>query len=70
MSVMQLGEKSRMPLLLDECQNPGTSDGVVGSDVGHDCEFTGERHVATDKATEERLRMVSTAHIFLWGNIP
>ena len=59
-----------MMSLLDKCQNPGTSDGVVGTDVGHDREFAGERHVAADKATEERLRMVSTAHIFLGGNIP
>ena len=44
--------------LLDEGQDPGTADGVVGPDVGHDRELTGERHVAAKEAAKKRLRII------------
>jgi hypothetical protein len=69
-NVSDMARRGIMAVLLDERQKPGTSDGVVGSNICHDREFAGERHVATDKATEERLKMVSKAHILVGENIP
>jgi hypothetical protein len=39
--------------IVDHCEDPGGSDGVVGANVGHDSNLGGKRHVGHEEGEKE-----------------